>query len=88
MSRSGTRYGKQRILFTLETTSMFKKLIPVVALALLAGPVLAADPPASSPSADQSSSSTSKSHHSKKHKKSTSTAPAKSTGDTSSAPAK
>ena len=66
---------------------MFKKLVPVVALALLAGPVFAADAPASTPSADQSSTASSK-HHSKKshsssskHKKSTtdasSTAPAK-----------
>jgi len=45
---------------------MFKKLVPVVALALLAGPVFAADAPASSPSADQSSTASSK-HHSKKH---------------------
>ena len=64
---------------------MFKKLVPVVALALLAGPVFAADAPASSPSADQSSTASSKHHknskHSKHNKKSTpdasSTAPAK-----------
>ena len=62
---------------------MFKKLVPVVALALLAGLVFAADAPASTPSADQSSTASSK-HHKKshsKHKKSTtdssSTAPAK-----------
>ena len=64
---------------------MFKKLIPVVALALIAGPVFAADAPASTPSADQSSTASSKHHknskHSKHSKKSTtdasSTAPAK-----------
>ena len=32
---------------------MFKKLVPVVALALLAGPVFAADAPATTPSGDQ-----------------------------------
>jgi hypothetical protein len=64
---------------------MFKKLVPVVALALLAGPVFAANAPASTPSADQSSTASSKhhkkSHSSSKHKKSTadssSSAPAK-----------
>jgi hypothetical protein len=62
---------------------MFKKLVPVIALALLAGPVFAADAPATTPS-DQSSTASSKHHkksHSSKHKKSTtdasSTAPAK-----------
>jgi hypothetical protein len=63
---------------------MFKKLIPVVALALIAGPVFAADAPASA-STDQSSTASSKHHknskHSKHSKKSTtdasSTAPAK-----------
>jgi hypothetical protein len=76
---------RQRIPSFLETTSMFKKLVPVVALALLAAPVFAADAPASTPSADQSSTASSKhhkkSHSSSKHKKSTtdssSTAPAK-----------
>ena len=63
---------------------MFKKLVPVVALALLAGPVFAANAPASTPSADQSSTASSKHHkksHSSKHSK-------KSTPDTSTAPAK
>jgi hypothetical protein len=64
---------------------MFKKLVPVVALALLAGPVFAADAPASTPSADQSSTASSKHHskksHSSKHSK-------KSTADTATAPAK
>jgi hypothetical protein len=62
---------------------MFKKLVPVVALALLAGPVFAANAPATTPAADQSSTASSK-HHKKshsKHKKSTTdsspTAPAK-----------
>jgi hypothetical protein len=64
---------------------MFKKLIPVVALALIAGPVFAADAPATTPT-DQSSTATSKPHH-KKHKKATSTKTTPST-DTSSAPAK
>jgi len=50
---------------------MFKKLVPVLALVLLAGPVFAADAPATTPSADQSSSAPAKPHH-KKHKKSTS----------------
>src|SRR5437763_11485238 len=40
-------------LFSLETKSMFKKLVPVVALALLAGPVVAADAPATAPAAEQ-----------------------------------
>jgi len=65
---------------------MFKHLVPVVALALLAGPAFAAgQAPASTPSADQSSTASSK-HHSKHHSKSSkskkspttdSTAPAK-----------
>jgi hypothetical protein len=71
--------------FNLETTSMFKKLVPVLALALLAGPVFAADAPASAPAADQSASTPAKSHHKKNHSKkskksatdSSSTAPAK-----------
>ncbi|HEV3182291.1 MAG TPA: hypothetical protein VGY90_05720 [Steroidobacteraceae bacterium] len=67
----------------LETTSMFKKLVPVVALALLAGPVFAADAPASTPSADQSSTASSK-HHKKSHSKKSK----KSTADSSTAPAK
>jgi len=48
---------------------MFKKLVPVIALALLAGPVFAADAPATTPS-DQSSTASSK-HH-KKHSHSSS----------------
>jgi len=63
---------------------MFKKLVPVVALALLAGPVFAADAPASAPAADQTATSTKhhgKKSHSKKSKKAatdtSSTAPAK-----------
>jgi hypothetical protein len=56
---------------------MFKKLVPVIALALLAGPVLAADAPAA-PAGDQSASAPAKSHkksgshHKKSSKKSTS----------------
>lgn len=71
---------------TLETTSMFKKLIPVIALALIAGPAFAADAPAAAPAADQSAPAKS-SHHSKKssshHKHSS-----KSGADSSTAPAK
>jgi hypothetical protein len=68
---------------------MFKKLIPVVALALIAGPVLAADPPATSGS-DQAATSTSgkTSHKHKHHKSSKSKTSASSSSDTSSAPAK
>jgi hypothetical protein len=50
---------------------MFKKLVPVIALGLLAGPVVAADAPASTPGADQSSSAPAKTHHKKHHKKAT-----------------
>jgi len=58
---------KLRIPQILETTSMFKKLIPVVAFALIAGPVFAADTaPASTPST--TSSGKHKKHHSKSHK--------------------
>jgi hypothetical protein len=81
-----------RVLFHfLETKSMFKKLVPVIALALIAGPVFAADAPASTPSSDQSSSSTTtKSHHKKHHsKKSTSKSDSsKSSDSAASAPAK
>ena len=61
---------------------MFKHLVPVVALALLAGPVFAAgQAPASTPAADQSSTASSK-HHKSKHSKSSKSK--KSTTDTSS----
>jgi len=63
---------------------MFKHLVPVVALALLAGPVFAAgQAPASTPSAGHESTAPSKhhKHHSKsstsKSKKTTDSAPAK-----------
>ena len=50
---------------------MFKKLVPVLSLLLLAGPVFAADTPA--PSQDQSASAPAKAHgkkhHGKKHTK-------------------
>lgn len=58
---------------------MFKKLVPVIALALLAGPVFAADAPAADTSASAPAKSHKK-HHSKKHTKSATsdtTAPAK-----------
>jgi hypothetical protein len=71
MSRSGNAPGHSlRVLYFSEITSMFKKLVPVIALALIAGPVFAADTPATTPSSsDQSSSSTAKSHHKKHHGK-------------------
>ncbi|HEV8018169.1 MAG TPA: hypothetical protein VGP32_06405 [Steroidobacteraceae bacterium] len=67
---------------------MFKKLVPVIALALLAGPVLAADAPAT-PAADQSASAPAKSHKksSSHHKKSTSKK-SSSTDSSATAPAK
>jgi hypothetical protein len=66
---------------------MFKKLVPVVALALLAGPVFAADAPASTPSADQSSAASSK-HHKKSHSSSSSKHKKSTTDASSTAPAK
>ena len=56
---------------------MFNKLVPVVALALLAGPVMAADQPATgtTPAASEQPAKASKSHkkhHSKKAKADTS----------------
>jgi hypothetical protein len=64
---------------------MFKHLVPVVALALLAGPAFAAgQAPATTPGADQPAKSSSSKHHkhsksskSKKSATSDSTAPAK-----------
>jgi ABC-type Co2+ transport system permease subunit len=68
---------------------MFKKLVPVIALALIAGPVFAADAPATTPGASQSSTAPAKSsHHSKKSHKSSKSSKAKSTTDSSTAPAK
>jgi hypothetical protein len=66
---------------------MFKKLVPVVALALLAAPVFAADAPASTPSADQSSTASSK-HHKKSHSTSSSKHKKSTTDSSSTAPAK
>jgi hypothetical protein len=67
------RLFKNRPFFSLQwSRSMFKKLVPVVSLLLLAaGPVMAADTAA--PSTDSSASAPAKSthkskHHSKKHK--------------------
>ena len=62
---------------------MFTKLVPVVALALLAGPVVAADAPATAPGAEQPAAPA-KSHHKKHHKKSTKAG----STDQSNAPAK
>ena len=64
---------------------MFKKLVPVVALALLAGPVFAADAPATAPAAEQPAAPA-KSHHKKHSKKSAKSAASKT--DQSNAPAK
>ena len=64
---------------------MFKKLVPVVALALLAGPVFAADAPATAPAAEQSAAPA-KSHHKKSHHKKSAKADAST--EKSSAPAK
>jgi hypothetical protein len=63
---------------------MFKKLVPVIALALIAGPAFAAD---TTPASGQTTT-TPKSHH--KHHSSTSKnkAPKPAGGDTSNAPAK
>ena len=50
---------------------MFKKIVPVLSLLLLAGPVLAADttPPATDSSASAPAKAAHKKHHSKKHTK-------------------
>ena len=78
----------QRISLILETTSMFKKLVPVIALALLAGPVFAADAPATTPSSDQSSTASSKHHKKHSHSSSTSKSKKPTTDSSSTAPAK
>ena len=64
---------------------MFKTLVPVVALALLAGPVVAADAPATAPAAEQPAAPA-QSHHKKHSKKSAKSAASKT--DQSNAPAK
>ena len=64
---------------------MFKTLVPVVALALLAGPVFAADAPATAPAAEQPAAPA-KSHHKKSHHKKSTKADAST--DKSTAPAK
>jgi hypothetical protein len=48
---------------------MFKKLVPVLALALIAGPAFAADTPPA-PAGDQAATAPAKTHHKKHHKKS------------------
>jgi hypothetical protein len=50
---------------------MFKKLVPVISLLLLAGPVFAADTtaPSSDTSASAPAKTHSKKHHTKKHTK-------------------
>src|ERR1700716_3325616 len=64
---------------------MFNKLVPVVALARLAGPVVAADAPATAPAAEQPAAPA-KSHHKKHGKKPAKSAASKT--DQSNAPAK
>jgi hypothetical protein len=67
---------------------MFKKLVPVIALALLAGPVLAADAPAA-PAGDQSASAPAKSHKkSGSHHKKSSSKKSTSSDSSANAPAK
>jgi hypothetical protein len=87
MSRTGTSLQASSASFHLETTSMFKKLVPVIALALIAGPVLAADPPASDTSTPAASTTKSHKSHSKHHSSSKKSHKSSST-DTSNAPAK
>jgi hypothetical protein len=78
-------------ILAVETQSMFKKLVPVIALALIAGPAFAQStspaPASSTPAASSSASDASKSstHKKKHHKKSGEQKPADST---SSAPPK
>ncbi len=49
---------------------MFKQVVPVLGLILLAGPVFAADtPPATEQSAAAPAAKSTKKHHSKKHHK-------------------
>jgi hypothetical protein len=49
---------------------MFKQVVPVLSLILLAGPVFAADtPPAGDTSAAAPAAKSTKKHHSKKHHK-------------------
>ena len=59
----------QIYIITVETFSMFKKLVPVLSMILLAGPVFAADttPPAQDTSASAPAKSAKK-HHKKHHK--------------------
>jgi hypothetical protein len=54
---------------------MFKRVVPVLSLILLAGPVFAADtpPPADQSAAAPAAKSTAKKHHKKHHKASTGT---------------
>ncbi len=47
---------------------MVSKLVPALALILLAGPVFAADAPSSAPSADAKTTTHAKKHHAKKKK--------------------
>jgi hypothetical protein len=66
---------------------MFKNLVPVVALALLAGPAFAAaQAPASTPAAGQSTTAPSKHHSSKSHHGKSKSK--KSATDSANAPAK
>jgi hypothetical protein len=49
--------------------SMFKQVVPVLSLILLAGPVFAADTPPADTSAAASTTKSTKKHHAKKHHK-------------------
>jgi len=71
--------GCQRIYIPQWRRLVVSKLVPALALILLAGPVFAADAPAASsaPSADAKTTSHAKKHHAKKKKAAmTSSAPA------------
>jgi hypothetical protein len=52
-----------------ETPSMFKQVVPVLSLILLAGPVFAADTPSTDQSAAAPAAKSTKKHHAKKHHK-------------------
>jgi hypothetical protein len=88
-SSNNTRALVVRALTFLESTSMFKKLIPVIALALIAGPAFAAqstEAPKESKEAPAATSTPAKSTHKKHHKKATKEK--KSSSESSSAPPK
>ncbi len=67
---------------------MFTKLVPVIALALIAGPVLAADPAPATGATPAAKSSSHKGHHHSSSSKSHKTPKSTSTGSGSTAPTK